>query len=117
MVYKISKWLEKLITLFMKLAIDTSDREKIVLKIDEGVYEETAKVGSSQKLLVFISDVFEKNGLRLEDIKEIEVNTGPGSFTGLRVGVSVAQALGWSLSVKVNGKNLEKGEVINLKYR
>ncbi len=42
-----------------------------------------------------------------EVLEGIEVETGPGSFTGLRVGVSVANALGFSLGLKVNGKKME----------
>ncbi|MBI2019279.1 hypothetical protein HYS95_01250 [Candidatus Daviesbacteria bacterium] len=41
------------------------------------------------------------------DLEGIEVETGPGSFTGLRVGVSVANALGFALGIPVNGKKLE----------
>lgn len=37
----------------------------------------------------------------------IEVEKGQGSFTGLRVGVSVANALGFSLGIPVNGKKME----------
>ncbi len=40
-------------------------------------------------------------------LEGIEVETGPGSFTGLRVGASVANALGYSLGIPVNGKKLE----------
>lgn len=40
-------------------------------------------------------------------LKGIEVETGPGSFTGLRVGVSVANALAYSLGIPVNGKKIE----------
>lgn len=43
----------------------------------------------------------------LRTIKGIEVETGPGSFTGLRVGVAVANALGYSLGIPVNGKKTE----------
>lgn len=44
-------------------------------------------------------------------LKAIEVETGPGSFTGLRVGVSVANALGFSLGIPVNGKKLEEAVI------
>lgn len=44
---------------------------------------------------------------QLRILKGIEVETGPGSFTGLRVGVSVANALAYSLGIPVNGKRLE----------
>mgnify|MGYP001615360153 CR=1 FL=1 len=100
----------------MKLYIDTSDREKIVVGINEKRFETKAKDQKSQRLLPFIIEVLKKEGTSLEQIKEIEVNTGPGSFTGLRVGVSVANALGWGLGIPVNGKDLKKGEVVDIKY-
>ena len=37
----------------------------------------------------------------------VEVETGLGSFTGIRVGVSVANALGFALNIPVNGKKME----------
>jgi len=40
-------------------------------------------------------------------LKGIEVETGPGSFTGLRVGISVANALGFALNIPVNDKKME----------
>lgn len=43
----------------------------------------------------------------LQNLKELEVETGPGSFTGLRVGVAVANALGFALGIPVNGKKIE----------
>ncbi|MBN1168651.1 tRNA (adenosine(37)-N6)-threonylcarbamoyltransferase complex dimerization subunit type 1 TsaB [Candidatus Woesebacteria bacterium] len=101
----------------MKLFIDTSDRKKIFLKVDDKVFEKESKTGSSQNLLEFIDTVLKKENVKLEDLTSIEVETGPGSFTGLRVGVSVAQALGWSLGIPVNGKDLTKGETIQIKYK
>ncbi|MEK7113137.1 MAG: tRNA (adenosine(37)-N6)-threonylcarbamoyltransferase complex dimerization subunit type 1 TsaB [Patescibacteria group bacterium] len=101
----------------MKLYIDTSDREKITVSLDEKRFETKAKENASQRLLPFITELLEKKGKKLEDIKEIAVNTGPGSFTGLRVGVSVANALGWALKIPVNGKDLRKGEVVEIKYK
>ena len=57
-----------------------------------------------QELLTLIDQIMKKEKKSFKDIKEIKVNTGPGSFTGIRVGVSVANALAWSLGIKVNGK-------------
>lgn len=88
----------------MKLYINTSSSEKIVVGIDGKNYETEARERSSQKLLPFIDEVLTKNGKTVKDITEIGVATGPGSFTGLRVGVSVANALGWVLKIPVNRK-------------
>ncbi|MCK4588407.1 tRNA (adenosine(37)-N6)-threonylcarbamoyltransferase complex dimerization subunit type 1 TsaB [Candidatus Woesebacteria bacterium] len=100
----------------MKLYIDTSDGQKIMVGIDDKKFKTDARQEKAQKLLPFINEILEKEGKKIKEIKEIEVNTGPGSFTGLRVGVSVANALGWALGIPVNGKDLRKGEVIDIKY-
>src|SRR3989344_9102482 len=100
----------------MKLTIDTSDREKIIIEIDGKKFETSAKEEKSQKLLPFIEETIKKEGTSIDKITEIEVNTGPGSFTGLRVGVSVANTLGWALGIPVNGKDLRNGEVVNINY-
>ena len=47
-------------------------------------------------------------------IDAIEVNAGPGSFTGLRVGASIANALSFALGIPVNGKPL--GEIVEPRY-
>ncbi len=100
----------------MKLYIDTHDREKIVVGVDKKRFESKAKEQASQRLLPFIDEVLKKEGRTVKDITEIEVNTGPGSFTGLRVGVSVANAIAWVLGVKVNGKDVKKGQTVDIKY-
>ena len=100
----------------MKLFIDTSDRYEITVGLDNKTFKTEAKNGSSQKLLSFIDEVLKKENTSIDQIKEICVATGPGSFTGLRVGVTVANTLGWALKIPVNGKNLEKGEIIEIKY-
>lgn len=100
----------------MKLFIDTSDSEKITVGLDDKRFETEARQDKSQKLLPFIDEMLKKEGKKVKDISEIEINTGPGSFTGLRVGVSVANTLGWVLGVPVNGKDLRKGETVDIKY-
>lgn len=90
----------------MKLYIDTSSSEKIVVGLNGEMFEADSKLEKSQRLLPFIQEVLEKKGQKLEDLTAIEVNLGPGSFTGLRVGVSVAQTLGWTLGIPVNGHDV-----------
>lgn len=100
----------------MKLYIDTADREKVIVGIDNERFETTAHEKASQELLPFIHEILKKNGKTVKDITEIEVNTGPGSFTGLRVGLAVADTLGWILKVPVNGVDISKTGSVEIKY-
>jgi tRNA threonylcarbamoyladenosine biosynthesis protein TsaB len=100
----------------MKLYIDTSSREKIIVGLDSERFESNTKEAASQLLLPFIDEVLNKKGKTVKDITEIEVNTGPGSFTGLRVGVSVANTLGWVLKVPVNGQDVQNSQSVDINY-
>lgn len=50
-----------------------------------------------------LNELLESNGLTLNQIEGIAVYRGPGSFTGLRIGLSVANALAASLHVPIVG--------------
>lgn len=89
-----------------KLIIDTTDNKKTTVKLvangtEDGITEESKP--KSQATLIIIDRLLKTNNLKPTEIDEIEVNTGPGSFTGTRVGVAIANALGFGLDVKVNG--------------
>jgi tRNA threonylcarbamoyladenosine biosynthesis protein TsaB len=95
----------------MILVINTKDQKQVSVSLKEGdktlsSLSEENEFGS-QVLLPLIEKILKKNDLGYKDLTGIEVETGPGSFTGLRVGVSVANALGFSLSIPVNGKKIE----------
>ena len=100
----------------MKLYIDTSNSENIVVGLGDEIFRINAKKDKSQRLLPFIAELLEKKNMKPQDLTEIEVETGPGSFTGLRVGVSVVNALGWTLGIPVNGKDIRKGKMVKIKY-
>lgn len=57
----------------------------------------------SQAVLPIIEQLFVESGITLAAVTEITVATGPGSYTGLRVGMSVANALATLLDIPVNG--------------
>jgi tRNA threonylcarbamoyladenosine biosynthesis protein TsaB len=49
--------------------------------------------GHGRELLALVHRVLEDAGARWEDVERIAVGTGPGSFTGLRIGLATARAL------------------------
>ena len=100
----------------MKLYIDTTDGEEITVGVAGKKFKTKAKKEKSQKLLSFIDEQLEDNNLSIGDITSVEVETGPGSFTGIRVGVSVASTIGWVMNIPVNGKYMREGESVVMKY-
>ena len=95
----------------MILWINTSDRKKIevALKKDGKVADSRSAENDfgSQVLLNLITEILKNNNLEFKDLTGIEVEKGPGSYTGLKVGASVANALGFSLNIPVNDKQME----------
>jgi tRNA threonylcarbamoyladenosine biosynthesis protein TsaB len=53
----------------------------------------------SQKLAPFVEEVLEIAGLKATDISAIVLSAGPGSFTGLRIGYSLAKGLAHGLKI------------------
>lgn len=84
-----------------KILIDTSDRNtknvKLISNVDDVVLDE---ISGSADLLVLIQSILEKNQVVLEQVAVFEPNLGPGSFTGLKIGVTTANALNWALKRK-----------------
>jgi len=59
----------------------------------------------AEKLLPSIEQLLTEAGLKLFDLEKIEVVNCGGSFTSLRLGVVIANALGYALGVPVSGTN------------
>lgn len=55
------------------------------------------------KLMPMVQDVVKEAGIPFADLGLIVTTTGPGSFTGLRIGLSAARSLGLALSIPVQG--------------
>lgn len=101
-----------------KLLIDTRDNKRVIasLDVDGKVFQavSTSENRHPESILLLIEKVCNESGVSIHTIDEINVQEGPGSYTGLKVGASVANALGFSLDKKINGKKL--GEFVNPKY-
>ena len=98
----------------MKLYIDTRDNSKTVVGLDKERLEKPTGPDKSQQVLNLINQILKENKKTLQELTEIKVETGPGSFTGLRVGISVANTLGWALKIPINGKR--GGESVDPHY-
>ncbi len=61
--------------------------------------------GQAECLVPMINRVIRKAGYTYNDFDRIAVTTGPGSFTGVRIGLSTAKALGLSINRPVFGFN------------
>jgi len=63
--------------------------------------KEIAEQGYShaEKLHVFIEEILKETGVSLKDLNAIAVSKGPGSYTGLRIGVSAAKGLCYALGI------------------
>ncbi|MFZ0490678.1 MAG: tRNA (adenosine(37)-N6)-threonylcarbamoyltransferase complex dimerization subunit type 1 TsaB, partial [Salegentibacter sp.] len=70
------------------------DGEMIALKEDN-----SKNYSHAEKLHIFIQEVVEENGFDLKDLEAIAISKGPGSYTGLRIGVSAAKGLCFSLDI------------------
>ncbi|MCF8379800.1 MAG: tRNA (adenosine(37)-N6)-threonylcarbamoyltransferase complex dimerization subunit type 1 TsaB [Bacteroidales bacterium] len=59
-------------------------------------------------LTIFIEEVLKESGIKAEELDAIAVSKGPGSYTGLRIGVSTAKGLAFALSIPLISVNTLK---------
>lgn len=88
------------------LAIDAATEAcSVALQIGDDVISqfEVAPQQHSQKLLPFVDQVLAQADLSLSQLDAIAYGQGPGSFTGVRIGVSVTQGLAFGADLPVVG--------------
>jgi tRNA threonylcarbamoyladenosine biosynthesis protein TsaB len=88
------------------LAIDTA-APRLQLALLRGEHADTIveemPQGQAERIFPAIDELLERSGLAYKDLRRIAVTTGPGSFTGLRIGLSAARGLGLALGIPVIG--------------
>lgn len=90
---------------FPILAIETSGSLcSVALLLDEKRYREiniSDKHVHSEKLLGMVDAVLKMSGTSIQDLSHIAVSNGPGSFTGLRIGLSAAKGLAFGAKLPI----------------
>ena len=102
------------------LAIDTSTPSGSIalLEDDQLIAESTTCIQKThaERLLPSIKTLLDNIGIKPEDIDGFALTTGPGSFTGLRIGLSTIKGLSWSLNKPVVGVSTLEALAMNIPY-
>ncbi len=98
------KLLNLLIILSYILNIETATKNCSVSLSKDGktiICKEIAEEGYShaERLHVFIEEIIQESEISFSDLSAIAVSQGPGSYTGLRIGVSAAKGLCFALDI------------------
>lgn len=93
-------------TLLKRLVIDTATKYLYISLLErDSVLESYYQPGQndhSVKLMSEIEQMFKRQGWTVKDLDHIIVGIGPGSYTGLRIGVVVAKMFGWNNNIPVS---------------
>ena len=87
------------------LFIDSATTNLVVAIINNGkisyIYNNNDGHDTSSKMMPVLAEAFDKANLKPKDIDKIFVVTGPGSFTGIRVGLTVAKTMAYALDIPI----------------
>ncbi len=95
----------------MKLYLDTST-DVCVLRLDDKEYARPGRHDMSEKILEFIHEKLQENQADWQDISEITFYAGPGSFTGLRIGATIVNALADQLQIPLFDQHGQQHQII-----
>ena len=100
------------------LAFETSAKAASVALLDQGKllgesYQNTG-LTHSQTLMVMAEDLLKACGLTAGDVEAVAVAAGPGSFTGVRIGVAAAKGFAWGGELPCYGVSTLEAMVRNL---
>ena len=102
------------------LALETSAKSVSVAVTEDGkvlcsAYQNTG-LTHSRTLMPLLDNMLKNSELTLDDMALIAVAAGPGSFTGLRIGVSAAKGLAWAQSLPCCGVSTLEAMAQNVRH-
>ncbi len=102
----------------LTLAFETSAKAVSVALTENGKllgesYQNTGMT-HSQTLMVMAEDVLKTAGKTVEDVTVVAVAEGPGSFTGVRIGVAAAKGMAWGREIPCYGVSTLEAMAVSL---
>ena len=91
--------------------LDTSTNV-CILRLDDKEYTWDSGHEMAEKIFTFIHDRLSENDAYWPDISEITFFSGPGSFTGLRIGATIVNALADQLQIPLYDHHGERRQII-----
>ena len=102
------------------LAIDTSNNTLGVALVNDnqvaGELITNVKKNHSVRAMPAIEQLMRDCEIKPKDLDKIVVAKGPGSYTGVRIGVTIAKTLAWTLNIPISGVSSLKVLAMNGKY-
>lgn len=102
------------------LLIDSANQPLSVALMQEGhvliTHTTTIKRNHSVQLMPLIEWLLQQARLKPKDLDEIIVTEGPGSYTGLRIGVTTAKTLAYTLNIQLYGVSSLKAIAAQIQY-
>ncbi len=87
------------------LLLDSANRDLNVGLVQDGVIIDRVSYAAWQRqselMVKEIDSIFKKHHLRAKDINEVVVTIGPGSYTGIRIALTIAKTLAFALNMKI----------------
>lgn len=106
-----------------KLFLDTSSSHVIIAIIEDDnilyLYNKEILDDMSSKIMPIIDEGFKTLDFSIKDIDNIYVANGPGSFTGIRIGVTIAKTIAWALKkdiISISTLELYASTDVDTKY-
>ncbi len=101
----------------ISLFLDTSSTTLLLAIVKDQKLVDTLKIESLREHSIYavekLKEILERNSLYVKDISKIYVVNGPGSFTGIRIGVTIAKTIAYALKKEIVTVSSLKMQILN----